>query len=177
MTVRFRDYYEVLGLTRAASQEDVRKAYREKARKLHPDVCKEPDAEARFKELSEAYEVLIDPDKRERYDRLGAQWRDGETFRPPPDWDPRGVEFDFGGAGGGADFDGFSDFFSALFGGGRGPFGRGPTSRAQRGVDHEAELPLTLEEVVAGGSKTIELRTDAGPRTYEVRLPHGIRNG
>ena len=117
--MRFKDYYEVMGVPRGATQDEIKRAYRKLARKFHPDVSKEKDAEERFKELQEAHEVLKDPEKRAAYDQLGADWRQGQDFRPPPDWG-KGFEFsrDRGGAGPGE----FSDFFSELFGQ-RSPFG------------------------------------------------------
>src|SRR2546423_3106010 len=149
--MEFRDYYKVLGVERAAGADRIKAAYRRLARKYHPDVSKEPNAEARFKEMQEAYEVLKDPEKRAAYDQLGANWKAGEQFRPPPDW---GSGFEFSGAAGraggarrgagrgrwsgaGAE-DGafaeqdFSDFFSSLFGGGS-PFARGGGGGRARG--------------------------------------------
>ncbi|HEX4720052.1 MAG TPA: DnaJ C-terminal domain-containing protein [Thermoleophilaceae bacterium] len=182
MPVAFRDYYEVLGVDRGASQDEIKSAYRKLARKYHPDVNKEPDAEDRFKEVSEAYEVLRDPEKRERYDRLGANWKAGQ--------DVSGAEgFDFNGGGGfrdvrvdfgdGADF---SDFFEGLFGsrmrGGRGGdfggFGAGGGGFSTRGGDQEATLELTLEEAARGGRRKISL---GDGRDYEVNIPPGARNG
>src|SRR6516164_10436549 len=121
--MEFRDYYKLLGVERSASADQIKTAYRRLARKYHPDVSKEPNAEARFKEVQEAYEVLRDPEKRAAYDQLGSQWKSGEQFRPPPDW-ASGFEFRGGGREGEEVFgsEGFSDFFSTLFGAG-GPFG------------------------------------------------------
>src|SRR5690242_13567804 len=115
--MEYRDYYETLGVARTASAEDIKKAYRRLARKYHPDVSKEKDAEAKFKQLQEAYEVLKDPEKRAAYDQLGSNWKAGQEFRPPPDF---GGGFEFRGRppGGGAGYDSFSDFFSSLFGAG-----------------------------------------------------------
>jgi curved DNA-binding protein len=124
--MQFEDYYRVLGVPRGAGQEDIKRAYRKLARKYHPDVSKETDAEARFKEVGEAYEVLKDPEKRAAYDQFGDQWRPGQEFRPPPDWD---VGFEFRGGPGGA---GFSDFFESLFGG-AGPFAAAGQPGAARG--------------------------------------------
>src|SRR5690349_7866013 len=121
--VEYRDYYKILGVERSATADEIKKAYRRLARKYHPDVSKEKDAEAKFKEVQEAYEVLKDPEKRAAYDQLGSNWQQGQQFRPPPDW---GSGFEFrGGPSGQGEFEGgFSDFFSSLFGGGGGPFGQ-----------------------------------------------------
>jgi curved DNA-binding protein len=123
--MQFKDYYQVMGVARDASQDEIKRAYRKLARKYHPDVSKEKDAEDKFKELQEAYEVLKDPEKRAAYDQLGPNWRQGQDFRPPPDWGT-GFEFSRGGPGGGGprpeDAAEFSDFFSELFGA-RSPFG------------------------------------------------------
>lgn len=179
----FKDYYKILGVPREASQEDIKRAYRKLARKYHPDVSKEPDAEARFKEVGEAYEVLKDPDKRTAYDRLGAQWQPGQEFRPPPDWD-QGFEFRGGGF---TDASGFSDFFEALFG--RSSPGAGFTRGAHfrtRGEDHYAKLPVSLEEAYQGGSRTLTLQIpelDAQgqvinrTRTLNVKIPAGVIEG
>ena len=125
--VKFRDYYETLGVPRTATIDEIKRAYRKLARKFHPDVNKEKDAEAQFKEVGEAYAVLKDPEKRAAYDRFGENWKAGQDFQPPPNWDA-GFEFSGarpgGGAGGGADF---SDFFESLFGRG-GMGGEAPTS-------------------------------------------------
>ena len=112
--MEFKDYYQIMGVKRDATQDEIKRAYRKLARKYHPDVSKEPDAEARFKEVGEAYEVLKDPEKRGAYDRLGANWKAGQDFRPPPGWD-QGFEF-HGGGFTGADATQFSDFFESLFG-------------------------------------------------------------
>ncbi len=181
MTVKFQDYYEVLGVKRDASQEEIQKAYRGLARKYHPDVAKSDDAEEKFKQISEAYEVLKDPDKRKRYDQLGANWKTGQDFTPPPGWGGFG-----GGGAGGASFEfgggGFSEFFESLFGGlggrSRGAGGR----RAAAGATVEAELVLSLEDVVRGGSKSISLASPdaAGGRStknYTVKIPVGVRDG
>src|SRR6185295_3585606 len=114
--MQFKDYYEVMGLARGATQDEIKRAYRKLARKYHPDVSKEKDAEEKFKELQEAYEVLKDAEKRAAYDQLGANWRQGQDFRPPPDWG-KGFEFSGGPGHRGARHEGadFSDFFSELF--------------------------------------------------------------
>lgn len=112
--MEFKDYYTIMGVERGASQDEIKRAYRKLARKYHPDVSKEEDAEQRFKEIGEAYEVLKDPEKRTAYDQLGANWKAGQDFRPPPDWN-QGFEFRGGGFTG-ADAEHFSDFFESLFG-------------------------------------------------------------
>jgi len=192
--MKFRDYYEVMGVTRDASQEVIKRAYRRLARKYHPDVSKEPDAEAKFKQLQEAYEVLKDPEKRAAYNQLGENWRAGQDFRPPPDWG-KGFEFSRGRGGqtrrgprdeGAAEF---SDFFSELFGA-RSPFGRASASRRQdfaaAGQDHMARVEIDLEDAYRGGTRMIELRTPelsaegelrVKPRTLRVSIPAGVNEG
>jgi DnaJ-class molecular chaperone len=163
MAVKFRDYYEVLGVARTASEDEIKKAYRKLARKYHPDVNPgDQTAEEKFKEINEAYEVLSDQEKRNRYDQLGANWKAGADFTPPPDWAERGgregarAGFDFSEIfGGGRGPSGFSDFFEAFFGGGRGA--RAGAGFAMRGSDVEAEIPLTLEEAHRGVTRTITL--------------------
>jgi curved DNA-binding protein len=172
MPVAFRDYYEVLGVPRDASSADIRKAYRALARKHHPDVSKDTDAKDRFAEISEAYEVLRDKDKRARYDRLGANWKTGDDVSSSS-----GFGYDPEGAGGFSDVDfgdgQFSDFFSRLFGERRSQRG-GFDGFSIRGPDQEAVLELTLEEVAAGGTRHISL--DDG-RDFEVNIPAGVRDG
>src|SRR5262245_22535288 len=162
MAVKFRDYYEVLGVPRTATQDEIKKAYRRLARKHHPDVNPgDKTAEDRFKELNEANEVLSDPEKRKRYDQLGANWKAGADFRPPPDWQEVGGDFDFGEVfgGGGRTPRGYSDFFETLFGGGRGRrggrAGRAGAEFTMRGSDVEAELSLGLEEAHQGVTRKI----------------------
>jgi curved DNA-binding protein len=185
MPVAFRDYYEILGVERGASADEIRRAYRTLARKHHPDVNKEEGAEDRFKEISEAYEVLRDPEKRARYDRLGANWRAGQDVSGSPGFDESSGFEGFEGFGGregfgdmGFDFGGdeFSDFFSGLFGR-RGRARRSNGSAAGfslRGGDREAVLELTLEEVATGGKRRISL---ADGRSFEVNIPRGVRDG
>jgi curved DNA-binding protein len=185
--MEFKDYYEIMGLKRDATQDEIKRAYRKLARKYHPDVSKETDAEARFKEVGEAYEVLKDPEKRAAYDQLGADWKAGQEFRPPPDWD-QGFEF-HGGGFTGADAEQFSDFFETLFG--RGGFTPGFGARAQRdfharGEDTHAKVLIDLEDAYHGATRTLALKhTELGPdgrpqikeRTLNVRIPKGVRQG
>lgn len=186
----YKDYYKVMGVVRTASQDEIKRSYRKLARKYHPDVSKEPNAEERFKELQEAYEVLKDPEKRAAYDQLGSNWRSGQEFRPPPDWG-KGFEFSSGGFGGAGADTGFSDFFSSLFGD-RSPFrqqaggGAGRQRFAQTGQDHVAKIEVSLEDAYRGGSQEIELRSPeltadghvmTRPRTLRVSIPAGVVEG
>jgi curved DNA-binding protein len=175
MAVAFRDYYEALGVPRDASNEDIRRAYRKLARQYHPDVNKEPGAEDRFKEISEAYEVLRDDEKRQRYDRLGQNWKAGQDVSGSSGFEGfgngGGVQFDFGE---GADF---SDFFEGMFGGRRGGRrgrGGGFGGFSTRGSNHEAVLELSLEEAARGGKRTLSL---GDGRDFEVNIPPGVRDG
>jgi curved DNA-binding protein len=190
--MEYKDYYETLGVDRDASQEEIQRAYRKLARAYHPDVNKEPEAESRFKEIGEAYEVLKDPEKRAAYDRLGSGWQTGQDFQQPPDW-----QGGFGFSGGGftdTDASGFSDFFETLFGGGfagrGGGFGgtwqraaRQPHMRA-RGEDIHAKVTIDLEDSYVGATRTLTLRQPdprtGGPgseRTLQVQIPKGVRAG
>lgn len=187
--MEFKDYYKIMGLERDATQDDIKRAYRKLARKYHPDVSKEPDAQARFQEMQEAYEVLKDPEKRTAYDQLGANWRSGQDFRPPPDWD---AGFEFSGGFSGADDSVFSDFFESLFGA-RGarrsrsgePF-RDPRRGPARGDDHHAKILIDLEDAFHGATRSITLQSPevdatghvrARQRTLSVRIPKGIKQG
>jgi curved DNA-binding protein len=170
LAVGYRDYFEVLGVPRGASDEEIRSAYRKLARKYHPDVNRDPGAEDRFKEVSEAYEVLRDPEKREKFERLGANWKAGE--------DVSGASGFGGGFGGGdsqgfGDGAGFSDFFESFFGGRRGA-SRGFDGFSMRGSDQEATIEVTLEEAARGGKRKISL---ADGRDFEVQIPPGVREG
>ncbi|HHI77503.1 MAG TPA: J domain-containing protein [Gammaproteobacteria bacterium] len=187
--MEFKDYYEIMGVSRDATQDEIKRAYRKLARKYHPDVSKEPDAEQRFKEIGEAYEVLKDPEKRAAYDQLGANWQQGQDFRPPPDWD-QGFEF-HGGGYTGADAEQFSDFFESLFGRARG--GRrytyttgGAGGFDMRGEDTYAKVLIDIEDAYNGATRTLTLKhTELGPdgrpqlkeRTLNVRIPKGVRQG
>jgi len=182
--VDFKDYYEIMGVSRDATQDEIKKSYRKLARKYHPDVSDDPQAEERFKEVGEAYEVLKDPEKRVAYDQLGAQWQAGQDFRPPPDWDQG---FEHSGAGNSqAEAEQFSDFFESLFGSrGQGDPRRQHQFRA-RGEDHHARVSVDLEDSYSGAQRTITLRapelSEDGhvvlrERTLNVRIPKGIRSG
>ena len=165
--MQFKDYYETLGVTRGAAQDDVKRAYRRLARKYHPDVSREANAESRFKEVGEAYEVLKDPEKRAAYDRFGKDWKHGQEFRPPPGWEQ---QFNFGGSG----FSGtseFSEFFETLFGHGGFHGARGPI-RA-KGGDQSAKVEIPLEDAYRGATRNITVRG----RTLSVRIPRGVTQG
>ncbi len=196
MPVQYKDYYEILGVPRSASDADIKKAFRKLAREFHPDVARDKKkAEEKFKEINEAYEVLSDPAKRKRYDELGADWKAGAEFRPPPGWETftggrgfRGTgsagqeyEFHFGGTG-------FSDFFEQLFGsmgrggmgGARGFGGAGGFEErdfAARGRDIEGDLMVTLDEVVRGSVRSVSVRHNSHTETYQVKIPAGVAEG
>lgn len=188
----FKDYYAVLGVSESASPEEIKKAYRKLARKYHPDVSKEEDADAKFKDLGEAYEVLKDPEKRAEYDQLRKYGARGDgSFEPPPGWQSASG---FGGGGyTDADASQFSDFFEEIFGGGRraggfsgGGFGGFRQSRRSRGEDVHARLALFLEEAYHGCEKQVQFTTHevdehgritARPKTLKVKIPAGMRDG
>jgi curved DNA-binding protein len=182
MSIQYKDYYGILGVPRTASQEEMRKAYRKLARKFHPDVNKSPGAENKFKDAAEAYEVLGDAEKRKKYDELGANWRQGQDFHPPPGWENAHFEFqgrpESMGGFSAEDIGGFSDFFETLFGGSgfRGADlggmrdmsgmhdmhdmgGMGRMGRHRRGEDHEANVTISLEDAYHGAKKSISLQT------------------
>jgi curved DNA-binding protein len=191
MSVKYKDYYESLGVARTASADEIKKAFRKLAREYHPDVAKDKKkAEERFKEINEAYEVLSDPDKRKKYDELGAHWKSGAEFRPPPGYGGPGgfgggqpfrggrggaQEFEFGGTG-------FSDFFEQLFGARmRGGFGQGGNfaadELAERGADIEGDILVTLEEAARGSVRTVNVRHGERAESHQVKIPAGIREG
>jgi len=198
--MEYRDYYKLLGVSRSASKDDISKAFKKLARKYHPDLNpNNKEAEAKFKEINEAYEVLKDAKKRKLYDQFGSNWEHGQNFQPPPGYE----NMNFGGGGFSAGGAGFSDFFETIFGGGsaggdfRGGFsqggfhqtgfgGGGFQQRPRRGADSEASYELTLEEAYRGGKKSITLQEQtAGPegiprmttKTLEVAVPSGIKDG
>lgn len=179
--MQFKDYYARLGVEKSASQEDIKRAYRKLARKYHPDVSKEPDAEAQFKEVAEAYEALKDPERRAAYDAVDSQRGSEQEFRPPPDWNS-GFEF----TGGGASSRDHSDFFEALFGQAAGGMRGRRASPQAAGEDHHVKVQIELLESFRGGRRTIALqvptRDDAGQvslqtRQLEVNIPKGVRGG
>lgn len=199
--MKFQDYYQVLGVPRTASTDDIRKAFRKLARKYHPDVNKDPSAESKFKEINEAYEVLSDSAKREKYDRLGANWKAGQDFTPPPGWEQA---FRSGPGGGSTHFSfeggDFSDFFSALFGSmdpnASGPFRRSRrSSRSARnpfaGFDFSADaepappppaeshLSISLEDLFSRAPQTLTFSdpTTGASKTLRVRIPQGASDG
>src|SRR3984885_2505736 len=194
MPVQYKDYYESLGVSRTASDAEIKKSFRKLAREFHPDVAKDKKrAEEKFKEINEAYEVLSDPAKRKKYDELGANWKQGAEFRPPPGYENFGggqtfrggrastEEFHFGGTG-------FSDFFEQIFGSmgrGRGGFGRtqnfSDEEIAERGRDVEGDIMVTLEEAARGSIREVNMRRPVGrttkTETYQVRIPAGVTEG
>ncbi len=183
--MEYKDYYKIIGVKRDATQDEIKRAYRKLARKYHPDINKEADAEDRFKEAGEAYEVLKDPEKRAAYDQLGANWKSGQEFRPPPDWDT-GFEFSGGGFTGGESA-GFSDFFESLFGTPRGGFRQHRTSTLRmKGEDHTAKIQINLEDAYHGTTQTLTLRSPHMDETghvltrehrLNVKIPKGINQG
>src|SRR5947209_5371200 len=191
MAVQFRDYYETLGVSKTATEDEIKSAFRKLARKYHPDVAKDKKvAEEKFKQINEAYEVLSDPEKRQKYDQLGADWNQPGGFQPPSQWggQPGGGFYQHGGdGGGGVQFEfggtGFSDFFEAFFGGGRGrsAFGGfgGREATAERGADVEADILVTLEEALHGSTRTVSLRRPGSNKveTYQVKIPRGVHEG
>lgn len=187
--MEYQDYYGILGVEKDASQADIQRAYRKLARQYHPDINKDPQAETKFKQIGEAYEVLKDPEKRAKYDQFGSAWKTArQTGAPPPGWEE--FHFDFGGpgAGGGRGFDfgagpsGFSSFFEMLFGGGR-PGGWSTRGQQQtvprRGADYESRLRLSLEDLARGGKRQVTLGDPETGRSQmiEITVPKGIGPG
>jgi curved DNA-binding protein len=186
--LEFKDYYQILGVDRKASAEDIKKAFRKQARKYHPDVSKEANAEEKMKEINEAFAVLSDPEKRAAYDNVGQRFRAGQEFRPPPDWD---AGYEFSGRGfSGAEAADFSDFFSELFGsrmgGAAAGAGRAGSGFRSRGEDHHAKVLLDLEDAYHGASRTLALRAPQmdergrvtlAERALDVRIPKGVHEG
>ncbi|HXB59505.1 MAG TPA: DnaJ C-terminal domain-containing protein [Candidatus Acidoferrales bacterium] len=194
MPVQYKDYYQTLGVPRNASDADIKKSFRKLARQYHPDVAKDKkQAEEKFKEINEAYEVLSDPAKRKKYDELGADWKSGAEFRPPPGWEgsqgqpfrgrrgagqgTEGFEFEFGGTG-------FSDFFEQLFGaanarrGGFSGFGNHQEEEiAERGRDVEGDIMVTLEEAARGSIRSVSVRHGSKTETHQVKIPAGVTEG
>lgn len=192
MAVQYKDYYQTLGVPRGASDAEIKKSFRKLAREFHPDVAKDKKkAEEKFKEINEAYEVLGDPAKRKKYDELGANWKSGAEFRPPPGWQnfagqqfrgragqgAEGFEFHFGGTG-------FSDFFEQIFGsmGGR----RGSSSGfrnfeeeelAERGRDVEGDIMVSLDEAARGSVRTVTVRHNSRAESHQVKIPAGVTEG
>jgi curved DNA-binding protein len=183
--MEFKDYYKTLGVERDATQDDIKKAYRQLARKFHPDINKDAGAEAKFKEIGEAYEALSDAEKRAAYDQFGKDWKAGQEFRPPPNWD---AGFEYSGGPDNADY---SDFFSSIFGaaargqrGGRAE--RAHTSFNMRGEDHHAAIVVDVQDALDGATRTISLRVpemdDGGhvrvrDKPLTVQIPKGVVEG
>lgn len=192
--MEYKDYYQIMGLARDASADDIKKAYRRLARKYHPDVSKESEAEARFKEIGEAYEVLKDPEKRAAYDRLGANWRAGQDFQPPPDWNTGFESAGRGFPGAGPGREDYSDFFETLFrhgfaeaGAARG--GAHPGAQGgfhANGEDHHARIQIDLEDAYHGAQRSLSLRmpqmdeqghVTMREHTIAFNVPKGVRAG
>ncbi|GHV46010.1 molecular chaperone DnaJ [Synergistales bacterium] len=170
--MEYKDYYKILGVEKTASKSEMQKAYRKLAKKYHPDVSKEKDAERRYKEINEAYEVLKDPEKREKYDTLGANWQQGQDFAPPPGWGRENIDL-------GGDFGNFSDFFKTIFGSrfsGGGGFGGDYQHRRSPQRNSEVELEISLEDAARGGTHTFLLTTRGAsePTKINVKLPRGV---
>ncbi|AOW15824.1 cytochrome C biogenesis protein [Hydrogenophaga crassostreae] len=189
--MEYKDYYKIMEVERSASQDEIKRAHRKLARKYHPDVSKEPNAEERFKEVGEAYDVLKDPEKRAAYDRLGANWKSGQDFQPPPDWK---AGFETGGSGfDGQDMGDHSDFFESLFrqarasqSAGGGGSARGGQHFQAKGQDSHAQIQITLEEAYHGGSRKVTLQMPSmdeqghvvlREHPIEFNIPRGVRAG
>ena len=175
MGVQYKDYYKILGVSRDAKLTEIRAAYRKLAKQYHPDVSKEKDAEEKYKEINEAYEVLKDPEKRQKYDTLGMNWQSGQDFTPPPGW--QHVEF-------GGDMGGFSDFFQTIFGGGGRNFGgfqdifsNASSFHNPAQKDIEVSVTLSLKDVIKGGVHNFAFNGSNGKKDIKVNLPQGITEG
>ncbi len=185
--MQYRDYYEILGVDRKAGQDEIKKIYRKLARKYHPDVSKEKNAESRFKEIGEAYEVLRDKEKRASYDRLGANWKQGQDFTPPPGWG--GGFSQAGGFSSNRDGASFSDFFESMFGQATsshtGADGFSRASQQTRGQDQLAKIEIDIEDSIKGASKNITLKIPQksgqqiiiNERVLKIKVPKGIKSG
>lgn len=183
--MEFKDYYKVLGVERGATQDEIKRAYRKLAREFHPDINKDAAAESQFKEVGEAYEVLGNVEKRAAYDQLGQGWRQGQEFKPPPNWD---AGFEFSNAGSERAQGDYSDFFDMIFGGMRGA-GRKGAGRAEfhaRGEDHHAKILIDLRDALEGAARSISLRVpeidESGhvvlrDKTLTVQIPKGVIEG
>lgn len=167
--MQYKDYYQILGVKRDASESEIKRAYRKMAHQYHPDISKLPDAKERFQELSEAYEVLRDSKKRVAYDQLGSNWKQGESFTPPPNWQRQGFQ---GGQFTEEDLGQFSDFFSSLFGDAVN-FGQSRTKRARRGEDVHASVSISLEDAFKGTTRVIKMQG----RNLRVKIPAGVTSG
>jgi len=190
--MEYKDYYKIMGLARDAAPEDIKRAYRKLSRQFHPDISKEKNAEARFKEIGEAYEVLKDPEKRAAYDQLGANWKAGQDFRPPPQWNTgaeragRGFEREFGSGAAGASGD-YSDFFETLFRQGFASQGAGRAGgHSAKGRDHHAKIQIDLEDAYHGATRTVNLQvpemdsrghTAMHQHQITFNIPKGVRVG
>lgn len=181
--MQYKDYYAVLGVARDASQDEIKKAYRRMAHKYHPDVSKEKDAEARFKEVGEAYEVLKDPEKRSAYDNLGANWHSGEEFTTPPNW---GSNFEFAGGYEEMDAGAFSEFFENLFGQHSKRWTESARQYQNRGRDHHAKILIDVEDAYKGAERMFTLQkpvvtpdghVHTDTHTLRVKIPKGIKPG
>ena len=195
MSVKYQDYYKILGVERKASQDEIKNAYKKMAKKYHPDVNKSKDAEDTFKKLNEAYEVLKDPEKRKMYDQFGDNWQNGQDFDPGNFSGFRGAPGyqTYSYSSGGMDSSGFSDFFESIFGGGFSDFGGrgGRTYQSQeifktKGADRTAKITLSIREAYRGGQKTITLnvleplgngRSSKKLKRYQVNIPQGALTG
>lgn len=175
--MKYQDYYKTLGVARDAGKDEIKRAYRRLARKYHPDVSKQVDAEEKFKEIGEAYEVLKDGEKRSRYDQLGTNWKAGQDFSPPPGWEST---FNFRGSGGHGPVD-VSDFFSSLFGEQLGGRHTGFSQGASRGQDHSVRVAIGVEDAYQGVERVLQLRTSTGSamdtRKLSVKIPAGVTHG